>query len=235
MKSRTSIIIAVCIIALFSLSISPLHPNPVSAHIARSFGNYIVEVGWEKEPALTNQMNAVQVTVVKGSKVETGQPVINALADMKIVANFGTVTKALYFLPSPTVNGQYLATLMPTKVGTYNLVLNGTIQGQSVNTEIPLDEVQSVDTISFPQTSSSGVSDNAAISSQLGTIINELTGDINDAKKSVNTAAQNYDAAAKSFQDAQDSIGRLYMISMVGIGMGCAGVVIGVIAIVRKS
>ena len=225
-----------CLVILFIISVSPLCIKSASAHISKSFGQYIVEVGWDTEPALTNQMNAAQVTVVKGSDVQTGQPVINALANMTIAVKFGTITKTLYFLPSPTVNGQYLASLMPTMSGTYNVVLNGTIGSQQVNAEIPLDEVASVGTVSFPETgSSSGGSDNAAINSQLGTIVNELTGDINDAKKSVNTAAQNYDAAAKSFQDMKDSVNRLYLIGMTGIGIGSAGVIIAVISIMRKS
>jgi hypothetical protein len=217
-------------------SISPLYLKSASAHISKSFGSYIVQVGWNNEPALTNQMNAAQVTVVQGSDVQTGKPVIDALANMTILAKFGTITKSLYFLPSTTVNGQYLASLMPTKAGTYNLVLNGTLGHQPINDEIPLDEVGSIDTVSFPETSSSsGSGDNIAVSSQLGTIVNELTGDINDAKKSVDTAAQNYDTAAKSFQEMKDSVARLYLISMTGIGIGSAGVVIAVIAILRKN
>lgn len=235
-KTRPIEIIVFCLVILFIISLSPLYLKSASAHISESFGQYIVQVGWNNEPALTNQMNAAQVTVVQGSDIETGKPVIDALANMTLLVKYGTITKTLYFLPSTTVNGQYLATLMPTQTGTYNVVLNGTIGNQPVNAEIPLDEVTDVGTVSFPETgSSTGGSDNAAISSQLGTIINELTGDIDDAKKSVNTAAQNYDTAAKSFQGMQDSVDRLYLISMTGIGIGSAGVLIAVVAIMRKN
>lgn len=234
MNTRIALCISLCILVLFAFSFSPLNPKPVSAHIAQSFGNYIVELGWNNEPALTGQMNAAQLTVVKGSHVDTGQPVINALANMSLVIQYGTITKPLNFLPSPTVNGQYLATILPTQAGIYNVIMNGTIEGQAVNTEIPLDEVASVDTVSFPQTVSSS-SNNIASSSQLGTIINQLTNDITDAKNTVNSAAQNYEAAAKSIQDQKDAVDRLYMIAMVGIGLGGAGIVIAVVALTRKG
>lgn len=235
-KTGPTGIIVSCLVILFIVSFSPIYLKPASAHISEIFGQYIVQVGWNNEPALTNQMNAAQVTVVQGSDIQTGKPVIDALANMTLLVKYGTITKTLYFLPSTTVNGQYLATLMPTQTGTYNIVLNGTIGDQPVNAEIPLDEVTGIDTVSFPETgSSSGGSDNAAINSQLGTIIDELTGDINDAKKSVNTAAQNYDTAAKSFQGMKDSVDRLYLISMTGIGVGSAGVLIAVVSILRKN
>jgi hypothetical protein len=235
MNTRIVIYASICVLVLFAFSFSPLNPKPAAAHIAKSFGNYIVELGWNNEPALTGQMNAAQITVVKGSHVDTGQPVIDALANMTFVVQYGTITKPLSFLPSPTVNGQYLATILPTQVGTYTVIMNGTVEDQQVNTEIPLDEVVNVDTVSFPQTGSSGVSNNAIISSQLGTIVNQLTNDITDAKNSINSAAQNYQDAAKSIQDQKDAVDRLYMISMVGIGLGAAGIVIAVVALTRKA
>ncbi len=190
MNARIVIFTAICILVLFAFSFPPLNPKPAAALIAKSFGSYIIELGWNTEPALTGQMNAAQLTVVKGSHVETGQPVINALANITFIVKYGTITKPLIFLPSPTVNGQYIATLLPTQAGTYSIIMNGTIEDQQVNTEIPLDEVASVDTVSFPPTGVSGSSSNAAISSQLGTIINQLTNDITDAKNTVNSAAQ---------------------------------------------
>ncbi len=225
-----------CALVLSVLSVSPLHLQQASAHISKSFGAYIVEVGWNNEPALTDQMNAIQVTVVKGSHVDTGTPVINALANIKASVKFGSVTKPIDFLPSPTTNGQYLSSLVPASSGTYDLVLSGTIEGQAVNAEIPLDQVNSIDTIRFPQTSGgSGGGNNAANNAQLGNVVNQLTNDINDAKNTANNAAQSYATVAQSFQDVKNTTDGLYILSMTGIGIGAAGVVIGVISVTRKN
>lgn len=236
MKTRILAILVIIIIVSLSGPLSGLVLQPASAHLTRVFGNYIVQVGWHAEPPLTGEMNNVEVTVVKGSHLDNGNPVINAMANVQTSIKFGTVTKPLDFLPSNTVNGQYLAVVTPTKTGLYSLVISGTIEGQDVTSEIPLDEVLSSDTLNFPPTSGStsdtGLQD---ISSKLGTIISQLTNDINDAKNSADVAAKGYADVSKSFSDVKDTTDRLYMISMTGIGIGISGVVIAVIAITRNK
>lgn len=231
------LVLSVCCVLVFSaLSVSPWHTPQASAHISQSFGQYIVQVGWNNEPALTDQMNAIQVTVVKGSHIDTGQPVINALANMKTSVKFGTMTEPVDFLPSPTTNGQYLSSLVPTEPGTYDLVLSGTIEGQTVDADIQLDQVGSIDTVQFPPTTSgSSGSGNTASNAQVGNIVNQLTNDINDAKNTANNAAQSYSKVAQSFQDVKNTTDGLYIISMVGIGIGAAGVVVAVMSITRKN
>jgi hypothetical protein len=66
-------------------------------------------------------------------------------------------------------------------------------------------------------------------------VINQLESDINDAKNTANNAAQSYARVAQSFQEVKDTTDRLYMISMAGIGVGVAGIVIAVFAISRKG
>src|SRR5689334_8666026 len=100
--------------------VSPLSVKPAEAHITKTFGNYLIEIGWDKEPTYTGLENAAQVTIKKGSG-DSAKPVINALKDMQISVKYGGVTKPLDFLPSSTVDGQYDAPLIPTRVGTYSL------------------------------------------------------------------------------------------------------------------
>ena len=134
--------------------VSPLSVKPAEAHITKVFGNYLVQVGWDNEPVYTGLVNAAQVTIKKGSG-DSAKPVINALKDMQISVKYGGVTKPLDFLPSSTVDGQYHAPLIPTRVGTYSLVFKGTVEDQAIDTEIALDDVASVDTLNFPSSSSS--------------------------------------------------------------------------------
>jgi methionyl-tRNA synthetase len=66
-------------------------------------------------------------------------------------------------------------------------------------------------------------------------VISQLESDINDAKNTANNAAQSYSRVAQSFQEVKNSIDMLYMVSLTGIGIGIAGVVIAVMAITRNK
>ena len=214
--------------------VSPFGIKPAEAHITKVFGNYVVEIGWDNEPAYTGLVNGAQVTIKKGSG-DTAQPVINALKDLQISVKYGTITKPLDFLPSSTVDGQYHAVLIPTRVGTYSLVFAGTVEGQAITAEIPLDDVASVDSLNFPPSSGSSSSDITTNMGQVGVLINQLTSDIEDAKNNADAASKSVSNVVQSFQQVKDTTDRLYMISMTGIGIGIAGIVIAVIAITRNK
>ncbi|HEV2192706.1 MAG TPA: hypothetical protein VGR54_03700 [Nitrosopumilaceae archaeon] len=230
MKTRIVTLASVSILILLVISISPFAIKPASAHITKVYGNYLVTVGWENEPVYNGLMNAPLVIVKKGSG-DSAKPVINALANMQISVKYGSVTKQLDFVPSNTADGQYVAPLIPTRIGSYSLIMKGTIENQSIDTEIPLDDVASIDTLNFPPSSSADTSNIG----QVSTIINQLTSDIEEAKSNANSAAQSVANVGKSFQEVKDTTDRLYMISMAGIGIGVAGIVIAVFAISRKG
>lgn len=213
--------------------VSPLSVAPAEAHITKVFGNYIIQIGWDNEPVYNGLLNAAQVTIKKGSG-DSAKPVINALKNMQISIKYGGVTKPLDFLPSSTVDGQYDSPFIPTRVGTYSLVFKGTVEDQAIDTEIALDDVTSVDVLNFPSSSSSS-SDNSASVGQINSLANQLTSDIEEAKSSADAAAKSVSNVGQSFQQIKDTTDKLYMISMTGIGIGIAGVVIAIIAITRNK
>ena len=231
MKTRIVALASVSIFILLIISISPFAIKPALAHITKVYGNYLLTVGWANEPVYNGLINAALVIVKKGSG-DTAKPVINGLANMQISIKYGSVTKKLDFVPDSTVDGQYVSPLVPTRVGSYSLIMKGTIENQSIDTEIALDDVASIDILNFPPNTSSDTSANLG---QVGTILDQLTNDIEEAKKNSDAASQDLLNAAKSFQDVKDSTDRLYLISMTGIGIGVAGVVIAVIAITRNK
>ncbi|TSA17218.1 MAG: hypothetical protein D4R72_05420 [Nitrosopumilales archaeon] len=230
MKTRIVTLASASLLILLIFSISPFDIKPASAHKTTVFGNYLVTVGWQNEPTYAGLLNSPIVEVKKGSG-DSAKPVINALANMQISIKYGSVTKQLDFVPDNTVDGQYVSPLIPTRVGTYSLIMKGTIENQSIDTEIPLDDVASVDTLNFPPSSSADTSNIG----QVSTIINQLTSDIEEAKNNANSATQSVANVGKSFQEVKDTTDKLYMISMAGIGIGIAGIIIAVFAISRKG
>ena len=167
---------------------------------------------------------------------------------MNILAKYGGVTKPLDFVPSEQTDGLYNGKMIPTRIGSYSLVMNGTIQGQKIDAQIPLDEVQGKQQISFPDSgSSSGVagggggdvtgaaSNSNNVGPQLQGILSQLSNDIDSTKNSIDTMAKNNADTQKSVQDLKNAADRSYMIGMAGIGAGVAGIVIAAVALSRKD
>jgi hypothetical protein len=221
------------------------------AHITKKFGNITVEVGWSNEPALVGELNnaIVQVNQTSGGKNNNNNnstAVINALADMNIVVKYGGATKPLDFEPSEVTEGLYNGKIIPTRIGSYSLVMNGTIQGQRINNaEIPLDLVEGKEKISFPDTISSSATgggggiDTATANNNIGPrlqgIVSQLANDIDSAKGGINAIAKSNADTQKSIQNLKGAADRSYMIGLGGIGAGVAGIIIAAVALTRKE
>jgi hypothetical protein len=218
--------------------------NVASAHITKKFGSIQVQVGWSDEPPLTGQLNNVILDVNQTSG-KTQTPIINALNNMNILVKYGGVTKSLDFLPSPTTDGLYLGKLIPSRVGSYYVVLNGTIQGQKISSQVPLDLVESSQKLAFPDSGTGSGTDAAVtggsastntnnIGPQLQGIVSQLANQIDSVKGVIGSVARSNADTLKSIQDVKNAADRSYLIGMVGIGAGIAGIVIASVALSRK-
>ena len=120
--------------------------------------------------------------------------------------------------------------------------MNGTIQGEKIsNVEIPLDIVEATQKISFPDASNSNVitsgtqSTSNNIGPKLQTIISGMSNDVESSKADIQSLAKNMGNIQKSISDIKNSVDRSYMIAMVGIGAGVAGIVIAAASLSRKQ
>lgn len=215
-------------------------PVPVYAHISKTLGNFTVEVGWSNEPPLVGEINNAIVQVNKGTE-SNSTPVRNALSEMYVLVKYGGVTKTLDFKPSEQSAGLYQAEMIPTRLGSYSLVLNGTLQGQSIiNAEIPLDDVESKQKLSFPDSGNLGEGTNtntpaSSVGAEVERILSQLTNDIDVTKGDMDILAKNTADMQKSVQDVKKTADRSYMIGITGMGVGVAGIVIAAVAFSRKS
>ncbi len=162
---------------------------------------------------------------------------------MNILVKYGGVTKSLDFLPSPTTDGLYNGQMIPTRVGSYYLLLNGTIQGQKISSQLPLDLVESSQKLNFPDTGGSGTNDavtsgSASASNNIGPqlqgIVSNMATQIDSVKNVIGTVAKSNADTLKSVQDVKNAADRSYIIGMVGIGAGIAGIVIAAFSLSRK-
>jgi hypothetical protein len=241
-------LLPIVLFALIIILASSFFSNakPAYAHITKTFGNITLEVGWSNEPALVGELNnaIVQVNQTSSGKNNNSTAVINALADMNIEVKYGGATKPLDFVPSEETEGLYNGKMIPTRIGSYSLVMNGTIQGQKItNTEIPLDLVEGKEKISFPDTASSsatgGGGDTATANNNIGPrlqgIVSQLANDIDSAKGGMDAMAKSNGDTQKSIQNLKGAADRSYMIGLGGIGAGVAGIIIAGVALSRKE
>jgi len=238
------IILVLTILLIFSFS----NAKTAYAHITKNFGNIQVEVGWSNEPPLVGELNNVLVQVNQTSGKNSQTPVINALGNMDVAVKYGGLTKPLDFVPSEEAEGTYSGRMIPTRIGSYRLVLNGTIQEQKISAEIPLDLVESTQKLNFPDSVSSsgnGVDSTSTISSssaasnnigpQLQGIVSQLANDIDLTKNSLDTLSKTNTNTQKSIQDLKGTNDRLYMIGTGAIGAGVAGIIIAAVALSRRE
>src|SRR5690606_753188 len=103
--------------------------------------------------------------------VKTG--IINAFKNLQATAKFGGVTKVLDIGSDPRP-GYYFSHVIPTKVGSISILLQGDINGVPVDIEIPVEDVATTAVLDFPPTSSSSDQDVSALKNA----ISELQRDV---------------------------------------------------------
>lgn len=224
-------------------NVPTISSQTVFAHVSNEYGNITVITGWDQEPPLIDELNDVLVGVTRNSDAEdsTSVPVRNALADMNIAVKYGGVTKSLDFVPSEEEAGYYVAEILPTRVGSYSLTLNGTIDGQSIGDEVQIEDVESKQGISFPEASSDSASGGGGggtasanlVSGQISNILNQITNDINNIRDDIGTLAESNSNIEEGIQNVRDIADRSYMLAITAMGVGAAGILIGAAALVR--
>lgn len=193
---------------------------PAFAHKTVTVEQYEIEVGWRDEPPLVVQQNAVFFSITKdeGNGVKSG--VTNAFKDLEAEVKSGSTTKQLDIL-SDVRAGNYYAKIIPTKTGSLTVILQGTLDGIPVNEEVAIEDVESIDLLAFPPSGSSSGQDTAAIKNALSV----LQRDMADVKAKIG--------------NVQPSTGidfsRKYDSGVFGIAIGAAGVILAVIAMLKRK
>lgn len=109
-----------------------LAPATALAHEHRTIGNgkYDVTVGWSGEPAYVGQMNEVTIRIMDAG---TTTPVTGADQSLKLAIRQGASTQAFPLKAASGQDGFYTASVVPTRVGDYQFIFTGDINGDTVN------------------------------------------------------------------------------------------------------
>jgi hypothetical protein len=219
--------LVVALAALLSVSVFAGLPAAV-AHEETIVGDIKIVGGWVNEPPLLNQFNAIVLEVTRNS---TGEPIINAVAQLDATVKKGTLTKSLDFRPTEEP-GVYTADILPTQVGQYEVVFRGSIAGQAVNTQVEIEDVEDTRALEFPPSQGSDPATDEIVE-QLQQVIADLTSQVDQATTASEEAVDSANVAAAAAEELKLSSDRAYLFGMVGVGVGVAGIIIGVMALTR--
>lgn len=202
------------------------------AHNETQVGNIKIVGGWGIEPPLVGQLNTIELEV---TQVSDGKPVTNAFAFANVTLKKGGVTKSLDFEPTEEP-GVYHASIIPTQLGQYAVVISGTIANQEINSQIEIEDAQDSKTLNFP---ASGGGDEQGLPKdfvdQLRSNLNDLTARVEDSKSSAQNAQLAVQEAVKTTDELKSVADRAYLIGIVGVGVGVAGIAIAAVALSRRS
>ena len=190
------------------------------AHTTIQVDPYEIEVGWQDEPPVVGILNAITIDVREPGSVEglsTG--ITNAFKKLEASVVSGGASKVLDVNTDPRP-GHYYAKIIPTKTGSLQLKLKGEINGVQIDTVIPIEDVESTSVLDFPPTSSSSSGQEVAA---LKNAVTSLQKDISLIK------------AQGSVTSTDSDGGTTYNFAVFGLSLGAAGVILAIIAMVKRK
>lgn len=189
------------------------------AHTTVEVEQFSIEVGWAVEPPVATHRNAVIfiITESAGGGVESG--VKNAFRGLDAEVRSGGASKPLSINTDPRP-GHYFSDIIPTKTGSYSVEISGEIDGIPVSVEVPIEDAESTAILDFPPKSSGGSEDLGPVKQALTALQRDVAGLREDGSASPGSA-QNPGAA--------------YDFAVFGLSLGAAGVILAVVAMIKRK
>jgi len=189
------------------------------AHTTIQIDPYEIEIGWQDEPPVVGILNAITIDIREPGDVEgVSTGVINAFKKLDASVVSGGASKVLDINTDPRP-GHYYAKIIPTKTGSLEVKLVGEINGVQINTIIPIEDVESTSVLDFPPTSTSSSGQEVTA---LKNAVTSLQQDISSIKAQGSTSTGSDEGIAYNF-------------AVFGISLGAAGVILAIIAMVRRK
>jgi hypothetical protein len=109
-----------------------LAPGTALAHERRTIGSgkYDVVVGWDVEPAYVGMKNGAGIRIMNAG---TTTPVTGADKTLKLAIRQGASTQSFPLRAVFGQDGYYVADIVPTRVGDYQWIFTGSVNGDAIN------------------------------------------------------------------------------------------------------
>ena len=193
------------------------------AHTTIEVDPYEIEVGWQDEPPVVGILNAITIDVRDPGDVEGAfMGITNAFKNLQATVVSGGASKVLDINTDPRP-GHYYAKIIPTKIGSLEIKLQGEINGVKINNMIPIEDVESTAVLDFPATSGSSSGQEVVALKNAVTSIQKDVSSIKSQVGGIDTNSGNFDAEAA------------YNFGVFGMSLGAAGVILAIIAMVKRK
>jgi len=205
------------------LLISGFGMSSAYGHTTIYLEQYEIEAGWGDEPPVVNLPNKIVIEVAESGEKEGLRIGVNsAFKSMTATLMAGGATKELDINSDPRP-GHYYAKILPTKTGSMSVKLVGELNGLPVDVVIPIEDVESQSIIAFPPVSGS------SSAGEIGAVKNALSSlqkDVSNIKSNVGEVSLT--AGGVDIQNA-------YNFGVFGLSLGAAGVILAIIAMLRRK
>jgi len=194
--------------------------SSISAHKTITVENLEIEVGWQQEPPLVGFMNAITFEI--NENTPDGQSgVKNAFKNLQAKVKYGGLTKTLD-IDSDTTAGNYHSKIIPTRTGSYVVELKGDINGITIDSSIQIEDIEDKALLAFPDTAGSSDQDVAALKSAMSWLQAEVA--------SLKSKLGGIDTTSSGFNTET-----AYNFAIFGLSLGAAGVILAIIAMIKRK
>ena len=216
MLKKSFLLLSILLISGFGMS-------SAFAHTTIYIEQYEIEAGWGDEPPVVNLPNKIVIEVAESGEKEGLRIGVNsAFKSMTATLVAGGATKELDINSDPRP-GHYYAKILPTKTGSMSVKLVGELNGLPIDVVIPIEDVESQSVIAFPPVSGSS---SAGEISAVKNALSSLQKDVSNIKSNVGEVSLT--AGGVDIQNA-------YNFGVFGLSLGAAGVILAVIAMLRRK
>jgi len=195
--------------------------NVAYGHKTVNVEQYEIVVGWGIEPPIVGFRNSItfEINEIESENVKAG--VTNAFKNLQATAKSGGITKTLD-VNSDQRLGHYFSDIIPTRTGTIEIDLKGEINGVTVDVSVPVEDVENTTVLDFPPSTSSSSQDVSALKNAMSSLQQDVS-DIKSKIGDIDTDSANFNVESA------------YNFGVFGLSLGAAGVILAIIAMIKRK